>query len=162
MKLSVRNLEEADIPAVKGMLTDLIREEANRNPLRLPEPAPEYGERYFRRIHEYVRSGTGTIIVADADGQPVGVAAGYVREQSRDDVLEYKREKQGFVADLFVKNGFRGQGIGRKMMLELETYFRGKNCDCVVLTITSANDTAHIFYRELGYAEFRMDLLKHL
>jgi GNAT superfamily N-acetyltransferase len=54
---------------------------------------------------------------------------------------------------LVITKNCRQQGIGQKLMASLETIAR--KAGCIKMEVTSAvhRDSAHIFYKKLGYSE---------
>ena len=83
-------------------------------------------------------------LVAERAGQIVGaVLGGY-------------DGRRGMVYHLAVEASFRGQGIGRALMTDLEERLRAKGCLKVYLLVTKENLEAIKFYEEFGWE--KMDL----
>ena len=58
-----------------------------------------------------------------------------------------------FVEDFVVKQEYRGQGIGTRLMQSAEEYARELNCSYVMLLTDRDRDKAQRLYRRLGYAD---------
>lgn len=56
-----------------------------------------------------------------------------------------------YVSTLFVEESFRGQGIGRKLMLELETQAREQGAK--MIRLDTFDWQGKVFYQKLGYKE---------
>lgn len=137
--LSIRPSTIADV----GLLRTLIRELADFE-----------RELHFCVIEEadLARDGFGAIprfrsLVADWDGQPAGYAL----------FFEFYSSWSGrglFLEDLFVREQFRGNGIGRALLAEVARIAVQENCYGVHWEVLDWNEKAIEFYKGLG-AEFR-------
>ena len=65
--------------------------------------------------------------------------------------------RRGWINHLAVADGWRGDGIGRRLVAEVERRLRAKGCEKVNLLIEPANAAIQGFYEHLGYA--RDDLI---
>jgi ribosomal protein S18 acetylase RimI-like enzyme len=55
------------------------------------------------------------------------------------------------VKRVYLLNRFRGAGLGRRLMLEAETYARARGVRRLLLGVYSGNSAAITFYERLGY-----------
>jgi ribosomal protein S18 acetylase RimI-like enzyme len=161
MEVKYREMEPSDRDQVIECLVDLVRVVAKRNPLRLDEPAPGYGLSYFERMYQYVQRGAGVIIVAESEDKIIGCVVGIVLEQSVQDLLEYKKVKQGHIPDLYVKEGFRNMGIGKTLVDLAEKYLKKQGCTICSLSVLAEYE-AHELYLKLGYQDYHLEMLKSL
>ncbi len=60
---------------------------------------------------------------------------------------------EAHVTNVVVKSEFRGQGIGRKLMIELLTRARSKGAVCATLEVRATNSAAIHLYEELGFVQ---------
>ncbi|MEI7984367.1 MAG: ribosomal protein S18-alanine N-acetyltransferase [Armatimonadota bacterium] len=60
---------------------------------------------------------------------------------------------EAHVTNVVVKSDFRGQGIGRKLMIELLTQARSKGAVCATLEVRATNAAAIHLYEELGFVQ---------
>lgn len=102
----------------------------------------------------------GQILVAEVDD----VVAGYVTIMAKvssaeleDGDIEY-----GLVADLLVRPGHRGSGLGRKLLLAAEDYAVAHNVKWLRIGVLAANRGARELYSSLGFSEFFVELEKRL
>lgn len=78
-------------------------------------------------------------LVAEVDGSILGsVIGGY-------------DGRRGLVYHLAVDAAFRGQGIGSRLMDELEARLRAKGCLKCYLLVTSDNPEAEVYYQHRGW-----------
>ncbi|MBF8270419.1 MAG: GCN5-related N-acetyltransferase [Gammaproteobacteria bacterium] len=59
---------------------------------------------------------------------------------------------RGWVNYLAVDPGFRRQGLGAAVMVEIESSLRKRGCAKINLQIRSSNEAATGFYKALGYS----------
>ena len=64
------------------------------------------------------------------------------------------------VTAIVVREGYRRQGIGRKLLKAAEEIARAEACDRVEITTADRRKKAHEFYRRLGYSEVSRRFLK--
>jgi ribosomal protein S18 acetylase RimI-like enzyme len=57
----------------------------------------------------------------------------------------------GYIYDIFVKEEFRGKGIGRILMERAESYCRGKGYPRILLMVSTSNKTATKLYSRVGF-----------
>jgi ribosomal protein S18 acetylase RimI-like enzyme len=55
------------------------------------------------------------------------------------------------VENVIVSNQFRGQGIGKRLMLEMEKIGMERNCHYIMFVSGAQRRDAHQFYESLGY-----------
>ena len=60
---------------------------------------------------------------------------------------------EAHVTNVVVKENLRGQGIGRKLMIELLTKARAKGAVCSTLEVRATNATAIHLYEKLGFVQ---------
>ena len=60
---------------------------------------------------------------------------------------------EAHVTNVVVKEGLRGQGIGRKLMIELLTKARMKGAVCATLEVRASNTAAIHLYEDLGFVQ---------
>ena len=60
---------------------------------------------------------------------------------------------EAHVTNVVVKSELRGQGIGRKLMIELLTQARAKGAVCATLEVRATNSAAINLYEDLGFVQ---------
>ncbi len=68
----------------------------------------------------------------------------------------------GRITELFVREAFRGQGIGTALMARAEAFCRDRGCATARVEVFPRTWPPIGFYRELGYADRDIDLIKLL
>jgi GNAT superfamily N-acetyltransferase len=96
------------------------------------------------------------VVVAEVDGQVAGLAQLQV---SPTIALERPAAK---IDALVVAETYRGQGIGRALVEEMESEARVRGCVLLYLTTATRREDAHEFYRRVGLEETGMRFAKKL
>lgn len=68
----------------------------------------------------------------------------------------------GFIYDIFVKEEFRGKGIGRLLLEKAEDYCRRNGYSRIGLMVSAANDSAIRLYTRVGFKPEQICMAKEL
>lgn len=139
--MRIRAATRADSTELGTMLVELCEYETRFDPLLEPK---EGCDRY---LVEYtwrgVERGGGVVFLAEDDGRPVGFISGWV---VRRDGRLWRVTRLGYVDALYVRDGWRGRGVGRGLMRALIDHFRGLGLDHLTTDVYSSNERARSFY----------------
>lgn len=92
------------------------------------------------------------------DKEVVGLAFGW-----RENIFPvYKNEYVGYVADVIVKEKYRGRGIGKKLVSALENEFKKIGLKETQLLVLKDNKRAHEVWKEMGYNDLYIEMRKDL
>ncbi len=145
-------------PAERSDLADLVTMGAEFDAyLRAIEPGdPPYNHAETAAALE--RFGFGetplfSALIATGEGQPAGYAIYNLGFWADAD------EGMVFVTDLYVREAWRGRGVGRRLMDELAAVGEAAGCQRVMWTVWKKNPNAIRFYRALGAEEISEELL---
>ncbi|MDI1240631.1 MAG: GNAT family N-acetyltransferase [bacterium] len=131
-----------DLPAIVRMLSDDFLGQQRE---RYEDPLPES---YIKAFREIDADSNNELIVAELDGEVVGTL-----QLTYTPSISFRGGKRCTVESVRVDKKYRGQGIGREMMLwAIE---RAKDNGCVSMQLTTNNDRvdAHRFYESLGFSK---------
>lgn len=134
--MTVREAIEADFPVLEGLVAAYLDEHWARQ-----YPPPPLPDSYLRE---------GRIVVAEADGEVIGMAKGELREGV------------GHVSLVYVGPEARGQGAGKELVRDLVSYLREQGVEHVSLNVELPNEEALAFWRRLGFTDYRRSLLADL
>ncbi|MDR2429278.1 MAG: GNAT family N-acetyltransferase, partial [Candidatus Margulisbacteria bacterium] len=84
------------------------------------------------------------VIFAEIAGQPAGLALFFFTYST------FSGRKVIYLEDIFVKDAFRGQGIGKELLRYIARLAVEQNCDRLDWAALSWNKSAHDFYKKLG------------
>jgi ribosomal protein S18 acetylase RimI-like enzyme len=94
---------------------------------------------------------TAFTVLAMADEQPAGLANCF------DGFSTFACKPLVNIHDVVVAPQFRGQGIARRLLAEIEVVAREKGCCKMTLEVLSGNKPALGLYRSLGFGDYVLD-----
>ena len=102
------------------------------------------------------RNGSLTLIGSPEQGrlwimESGGVVAGYCVLTYGFSIEYYGRH--GFIDELFVREDFRGAGLGTAVVEHASTVCREQGMQVILLEVAFENERAHALYSRLGFAE---------
>ncbi len=98
-------------------------------------------------IHKKLQRDPDLFLIAEEEGRIVGA------------VLGGFDGRRGMVYHLAVDPSLRRRGIGRALMVEMESRLRAKGCLKYYLLITHDNAEAMDFYRALGWERMELNVM---
>ncbi len=147
MNLKFRQATREDLPEIVRMLADDFlgsRRERYENPLP---------ESYVRAFEEIDADKNNELIVADADGAIIGTL-----QLTLTPSISFQGGKRATVESVRVDEKYRGQGIGRRLMLYAIERAREENCISMQLTTNAERTDAHRFYENLGFQKSHLGM----
>jgi len=107
----------------------------------------ELGIRKLEQDVDQMLSDTeGLVLVAEKNGDNIGFAYGSVAKRT-----DYKPNRVGFINMIFIKEHYRRQGIGKKIVHRLCQYFESNNAEHITLRYAVGNRGAQAFWKRLGF-----------
>ncbi len=132
--MQVRTLAEADLAAS----LDLFEEVAAEGRWLANEPPVDRRE-VGARWRDLIRTGEGTILVAEDGGPPAGLAA----------MVGLAAPELG----MLVRAGLRGQGVGDALVRACIAWAEGRGAREIVLHVFPHNEVAIALYRKHGFED---------
>ncbi|MGH6916683.1 MAG: GNAT family N-acetyltransferase [Geminicoccaceae bacterium] len=127
-------------------------------PLR---PGREIEQHYLADLRRRLTEDHGIFLVAEADGEVVGVLAGYVQEAG-DRLVDAAFDRSAYISDLFVHDAWRRKGVGSALVRAFEQTMRANGLQWLSVCVKSRNTTAHQAYRAYGFEDYETILTKRL
>jgi ribosomal protein S18 acetylase RimI-like enzyme len=140
MNLQFREATREDLPEIVRMLADDFLG-AQRE--RFENPLPET---YLRAFEEIDADKNNELIVAELDGVVVGTL-----QLTLTPSISFQGGRRSTVESVRVAARYRGQGIGRELMLFAIGRARAAGCVSMQLTTNMERREAHRFYENLGF-----------
>jgi len=131
MGVTIRSAEAADLATVRELWEALYGE----------HPEPEHERKRWEEIAGDVRLAVEehVVLIAEEDGRAVGFLLG-----------RPKKDRIGYVSDLYVRPDHRRRGLGRALLSE-GAHLLGR--EVVTLDVDASNPDARAFYERLGFRE---------
>jgi ribosomal protein S18 acetylase RimI-like enzyme len=144
MEITVRRAQPEDVPAIVGLIRELAAASNESSPIT---------ETYAA---QYLSSPGSSILLAESDGQVVGLLSYSVRPDL------YHAASSCLIEDLVVRTGMRGRGVGSRLLAELMARLPETGCAEVSVTTLPGNAPALKFYRKHGLVDEAVFLERHL
>jgi GNAT superfamily N-acetyltransferase len=117
---------------------------------------PSSEEEVSGRLDGYCGAGGTHLIVAEEDHEVIGLAAMQVMP------LVHRDLPVARITAMVVRSARRGEGIGRRLVAQLEAIARREGCGRIDLTSRYRREEAHGFYRSLGFEDTSLRFVKDL
>jgi len=148
-----------DKPAILRFILGMQHFEKAIEPDRRIDPAVE--EESYAAITERVAKRNGRILIAEsASGKALGWAAALEDEQ---EIYVLAEERTyGYIAELYVIEEARGQGVGRALIAACEDWARDRGLKVMLIGVLARNARAHAVYGGAGFDDYVTLLRKYL
>jgi len=105
-----------------------------------------------------VRSTTGNVLIAEVDGKVAGYSLLYVITAPP----VFRIHRLGHIGELYVREKYRGLGVGSKLYGEATKWFRRKRIRHLSLVVLKGNDLPHSIYEKWGFFDNFIEMRKKL
>ncbi len=155
----IRPARSNDAPAIARLWDELVRYHHNLDDA-LPKAASDGQNRYASYIQRRLRDPDAQIYVAEGEDEQL---IGYVLGMILDLVPEtFEPERGGFLADIYVMESYRHQGVGRALVQRLMNWFKRNGIQHVEWYVAAENQSGRRFWEAVGGREvmirMRVDL----
>ena len=141
-EVRIRPTAEADVAAIAELLGQL--------------GYPSSVEQVRARLAALAASGSNYVLVAETEGQVVGLAALQIGQQ-----LE-KDDRHGQLTALVTGQHVRRKGVAQALVRAVEELAREQRCELLFLRSNKRRSDAHAFYRAEGFRETHLTFNKTL
>jgi GNAT superfamily N-acetyltransferase len=144
----IREYTPEDREAVRAMVLELHELVRRFDPdLALGD---EIGQRYFEHLLAKQAGSAGGVFLAEAAG---GAVVGFVVVYGRlhPPAPDERADPFAWVAELYVREAHRGQGLGEALLAHAEAHARSLGVYKIELSVVAGNRGARRFYERHGY-----------
>jgi ribosomal protein S18 acetylase RimI-like enzyme len=146
----IRPATAADAPAVARMWERLVAYHRQLDD-DLPPATRDGAQRYAKSLADRVDDSHTCTYVAEIDnGEIVGYVLGIVVDLAPE---IFEQEPSGFLADIYVEEGYRHFGIGRALVGALADWFAERGLPYFEWHVAARNSDALAFWRSMGGRE---------
>jgi GNAT superfamily N-acetyltransferase len=154
-----RALLPEDKPALLGFIMGMQHFEKAIEPDRRVDG--DVAEEFYADITERVVKKNGRILIAErTDGTAIGWAAAC--EAENEVYVEAAERTFGYIAELYVVEDMRGQGVGRALIAACEAWSKERGHKVLTIGVLVRNTRAHAVYRRAGFDDYVTMLRKYL
>ncbi|HXF73026.1 MAG TPA: GNAT family N-acetyltransferase [Actinomycetota bacterium] len=141
--VKVRQATPEDVPALVGLFKELERLQRD---WRVFTPRPGFYDEVAAKYEAAMGREDAVVLVAEAEGDVVGMAYGEVHVPSR-----FSDERALELSGVVVRAGHRGKGVGRALVQEATRFARERGVPWVTLKVFAQNRGAMEFWEGLGF-----------
>jgi len=157
--MSIREYQpDTDFDGLRACVVELQNYEYEIDS-RFPD-GESIADEYIPDILDRCRKFDGKVLVVEVDGEIGGYVMVWTKYGTGD--IEDGEFESGLLADLVVRERFRGQGIGSKLIRAGEDYAMSHGVKYLRLGVMAANQPARKLYAAHGYSEVGVELEKTL
>ena len=149
---------ERDRARLRACVVELQEYERNLEPA-LP-PGEEMADAYLSHRLGQITGESGRLFVAEVDGAVVGFVG--VRSRVPPGEPDEDPAPYAYVTDLLVRRDHRRRGIGRALLDHAEHHAREAGARTIRIGVLANNQIARRLYREMGFADYHVQLVKRL
>lgn len=144
--MNIRLAREEDVPAI-GQMWEKLALFHNMLDDALPPAARGGGKVYARRLISRLGDQQTRVFVAEHDGRLVGYALAVIVDVIPD---MFVQENSGFLADIYVEDEFRRQGVGRALVAAVTEWLSGHGIRSFEWHVAEHNEAGLRFWESLG------------
>ena len=141
--MKVRQATPEDVPALVALFQELDRMQSD---WRVFTPRPGFYDEVGLKYREAMSTENAVVLVAEDEGEIMGMAYGEVRVPSR-----FSDERALELSGVVVRTGYRGRGVGRALVLEAARFAGELGVEWVELKTFAPNQGAMAFWEGLGF-----------
>lgn len=145
--ISIREARPGDLPEIGGLWRDLQRASAEYEPRLMPNMGATAW--FIDFLEDTLGSDGVAVYVAEAEGLIIGYTFGQILRRPT-----LQSGDCGYVADLCVREEYRGQGIGRRLYERLRSWFISRGVSAIEVQVVRANPASQTFWRKMGFHDF--------
>jgi GNAT superfamily N-acetyltransferase len=141
--VKVRQATLEDVPALVALFQELDRMQSD---WRVFTPRPGFYDEVGLKYREAMSTENAVVLVAEDEGEIVGMAYGEVRIPSR-----FSDERALELSGVVVRTGYRGRGVGRALVQEAARFAGELGVEWVELKTFAPNQGAMAFWEGMGF-----------
>lgn len=141
--LKTRPATEGDLPAVMRLFDELAR---LQEPWRVFRPRPNLRQEMLHRYQADLADPDALLLVAEQDGQIVGMASGHLHMPS-----SMSEELAVELGSVYVSPGSRERGVAAALTADVARFARERGVERITLKTFAQNEEALVAWQRLGF-----------
>lgn len=159
----IRRAEPRDLEALGRLGASLMRVHHAFDARRFMPPGDDPETGYARFLEAHMTNASMLVLVAErAAHGGSGDVVGYVFAGIEPASFKELRERAGFVHDLLVADGARGEGAGRRLLDAAVAWLREQGMPRVLLWTAARNEKARKLFEAHGFSETMIEMTREL
>ncbi len=156
--MHLRKAEPKDYEALCSLFDEVDQLHREKLPWLFQLPAGSIREREY--VLGLMQDENVLLLVAEADGNLVGLAHAFVRDNPPLPVFTPRR--YAVIDSIVVTQSMRNRGIGKRLAHEIDKWAKAQGASSVELNVYEFNEGARRFYEALGYSTISRKMGKEI
>lgn len=156
MNVNIRRIKEADIPLIKEISEETAWKSIPENQRKTLD-REGWNKRIEGVFEKLFKRESSKIFVAEGENHTF---LGYIFIGENINMMS--GATHGFIYDIFVKEGYRGKGVGTVLLEKAESYCQEKSYSRIGLMVSTNNQPAIKLYTKKGFRAEQMFMEKEL
>lgn len=119
----------------------------------------ELDKKFKKYLEQAIKKSNPNILVAEKEGKLIGFIT---YEKVDADYFDTNIIEHGDILELYVDPKYRKMGAGKKLMIEVEKFFKNKGVEYLSLQCSTFNKNALDFYKKYGFTNRQSLLYKRI
>lgn len=161
--VAVRRAEPRDLEALGGLGASLMRVHYAFDERRFMAPGEQPEKGYARFLDAQMADTSMLVLVAErATSGSSRAIVGYVYAGIEPASFKELRERAGYVHDLLVADGARGEGVGPRLLEAAVAWLREQGMPRVLLWTAARNEHARALFEAHGFKATMIEMTREL
>lgn len=148
LNFTIRTAQQRDLEAIGDLWVELMRYHARLDPRFTVPPQGRTG--YIRHLYGALRDHNFRVLVAEDHKEMLGYVLGYIGQNPP----MFPQARYGFIADLYVTQALRRNGVGTGLARAICQWFRAQGMRNIQLNVAHLNAASQAFWRKIGCEDY--------
>ena len=161
--MKIRKARQSDLPELTQMAEEFVAFHGTLNDAFVRDVTKrktKVKKTYRKWFEKHLKKASSLVLVVESSKGLVGYCLALADEFPP--MFSGRKNIFGKIADLYVKEEFRWTGLGRKMVKEVEKFFKRKGMRYISLLVPSSNPPAIKAYKSYGFREYLKEMMKRI
>lgn len=160
MDITIRKFKKTDEVAFKKTITAIqTLDRTYKEGYIAPE---KMVDDWFDLLMEDKKTYDGEIYVADVDGNAVGFLSIRLEPPTEESEIFMEPDKNALITHYYVFPEFRGKGIGKRLLINMEDYAKKRHVRYVRTYVCAGNKNAREIYQRFGFIDEDIIIVKKI
>lgn len=150
-RISYRKAKKTDLKAIIELNNNLFKEDGGQRDKFVNTRWPK--EEGFEHFNKLINKSNSLCLVVEVDEKIAGYLVGYTKK-----VESWRPIKRAEVESMYVKEKFRGKGIGKNLVEHFMEWSKKKGVKRVLVVAFAKNEGAIKFYKREGFIPLSFSL----
>ena len=142
----IRLAEAADADRIGELWAEMVAYHAELDEQTF-RPAGAGAELYARGILSRLNDADARVLVVELEGEVIGFVNGVIANITTEMFMPLRC---GLLSDIYLKEGYRRQGLGRQLVERLTLWFRSQGVRTFEWHVSARNSEALAFWKSIG------------